>query len=62
MILRPLERRRYRGLFAYQGLFPARQAEIAHDDGKMMAAEVLTPAVLVRYLQGSAAVVVVGLT
>jgi uncharacterized membrane protein YheB (UPF0754 family) len=56
MIFRPLERRRYLGLFPYQGLFPARQAEIAHDYGKMMAAEVLTPAVLVRHLQESAAV------
>jgi uncharacterized membrane protein YheB (UPF0754 family) len=55
MIFRPLERRRYLGLFPYQGLFPARQAEIAHDYGAMMAAEVLTPAVLVTYLQGSAA-------
>lgn len=55
MIFRPLERRRYLGLFPYQGLFPARQAQIAHDYGQMMAAEVLTPAVLVRHLQGSAA-------
>ncbi len=42
MIFRPLEPRRYFGLFEYQGLFPARQREIAHDYGAMMAAEVLT--------------------
>lgn len=55
MIFRPLERRRYFGLFPYQGLFPARQAQIAHDYGQMMATEVLTPAVLVQHLQDSAA-------
>ena len=43
MIFRPLEERRYFGLFRYQGLFPARQMEIAHDYGAMIAAEVLTP-------------------
>ncbi len=43
MIFRPLEPRRYFGLFRYQGLFPARQVEIARDYGAMMAAEVLTP-------------------
>jgi uncharacterized membrane protein YheB (UPF0754 family) len=43
MIFRPLEPRRYLGVFRYQGLFPARQHEIARDYGKMMAAEVLTP-------------------
>lgn len=43
MIFRPLEAKRYLGLFRYQGLFPARQAQIAHDYAQMMAAEVLSP-------------------
>lgn len=43
MIFRPLEPKRYFGIFRYQGLFPARQREIAHDYGEVMAAEVLTP-------------------
>ena len=43
MIFRPHEPRRYFGLIRYQGLFPKRQAEIAHDYGYMMASEVLTP-------------------
>jgi uncharacterized membrane protein YheB (UPF0754 family) len=51
MIFRPLERRKYFGVFPYQGLFPARQPEIARDYGLMMAAEVLTPASLVSHLQ-----------
>lgn len=53
MIFRPLERRRYLGVFPYQGLFPARQAQIAHDYGHMLAAEVLTPGVLAQRLQHS---------
>lgn len=43
MIFRPLERTRYLGIFPYQGLFPARQPEIAREYGMMMAEEVLTP-------------------
>lgn len=43
MIFRPLEPRRYLGLFRYQGLFPARQAQIARDYAQLIAAEVLTP-------------------
>lgn len=42
MIFRPLERTVYLGIFPYQGLFAARQAEIAHDYAVMMATEVLT--------------------
>jgi uncharacterized membrane protein YheB (UPF0754 family) len=42
MIFRPLERTRYLGVFPYQGLFPARQKEIAGDYAQMMASEVLT--------------------
>ena len=53
MIFRPLERRRYFGLFPYQGLFPKRQAQIAHDYGHMMATEVLTPGVLAEHIAGS---------
>lgn len=43
MIFRPLERKRYFGIFPYQGLFPARQAEIAQAYAQMMATEVLGP-------------------
>lgn len=53
MIFRPLERRRYLGVFPYQGLFPKRQAEIALDYGRMMATEVLTPPVLARHIASS---------
>ena len=53
MIFRPLERRRYLGLFPYQGLFPKRQAQIAHDYGRMMATEVLTPVILARHIASS---------
>ncbi len=53
MIFRPIERRRYLGLFPYQGLFPKRQAQIAHDYGRMMATEVLTPAVLAQHIAAS---------
>jgi uncharacterized membrane protein YheB (UPF0754 family) len=44
MIFRPFERTRYLGVFPYQGLFPARQSEIARAYGDMLQAEVLTPA------------------
>lgn len=44
MIFRPHERTRYLGFLPYQGLFPKRQAEIAHDYGLTTAAEVITPA------------------
>lgn len=50
MIFRPLERTRYLGVFPYQGLFPARQHEIAREYGAMLAAEVLTPGNLVDHL------------
>ena len=55
MVFRPLERRRYLGLIHYQGLFPSRQAAIAHEYGTMIGAEVLTPAALVSHLQSDAA-------
>jgi uncharacterized membrane protein YheB (UPF0754 family) len=54
MIFRPLERRRYLGLFSYQGLFPARQAEISEAYGTMMAEEVLHPGVLLDHLAADA--------
>ena len=50
MIFRPLERKRYLGVFAYQGLFAARQHEISASYGSMLADEVLTPANLVERL------------
>jgi uncharacterized membrane protein YheB (UPF0754 family) len=43
MIFRPLEKKRYLGVFPFQGLFPARQEEISRDYGRMLASEVLTP-------------------
>jgi uncharacterized membrane protein YheB (UPF0754 family) len=54
MIFRPFERTRYLGVFPYQGLFPARQPEIAREYGVMMAAEVLTPANLLERLLADA--------
>ena len=42
MIFRPYERRRYLGVFPYQGLFPRRQAEIAADYARTTAGEVIT--------------------
>lgn len=50
MIFRPLEPRRYLGLVTYQGMFPKRQAEIAHDYGRIAADEVLTPANLIDHV------------
>ena len=50
MIFRPLQRTRYLGVFPSQGLFPKRQAEIAHDYAQMMANEVLTPTSLASTL------------
>lgn len=50
MIFRPLEPRRYLGLVTYQGMFPKRQAEIAHDYGRIAAGEVLTPANLIHHV------------
>jgi uncharacterized membrane protein YheB (UPF0754 family) len=54
MIFRPLQPKRYVGMVRYQGLFPARQSEIAHDYGQMIANEVLTPRLLVEDLGRSA--------
>lgn len=54
MIFRPLERTRYLGVFPYQGLFPARQHEIASSYGEMLEAEVLTPANLFERLAADA--------
>jgi uncharacterized membrane protein YheB (UPF0754 family) len=42
MIFRPFERTRYLGVLPYQGLFPARQREIAHNYAEMVAQEILT--------------------
>lgn len=42
MIFRPREKKRYLGVFPFQGLFPARQDEIARDYASMLAREVLT--------------------
>lgn len=43
MIFRPHQPTRYLGVVRYQGLFPRRQGEIAHDYGRTTAAEVITP-------------------
>src|SRR3546814_4760613 len=50
MIFRPLEPRRYFGLVTYQGMFPKRQAEIAHAYGRIAGHEVLTPANLIDHV------------
>lgn len=50
MIFRPLERTRYLGVFPFQGLFPARQHEIAREYAAMMADEVLAPRDLLAHL------------
>jgi uncharacterized membrane protein YheB (UPF0754 family) len=50
MIFRPLERKRYLGVFPFQGLFPARQAEISREYAEMMASEVLRPSDLIAHL------------
>jgi uncharacterized membrane protein YheB (UPF0754 family) len=55
MIFRPLEPRRYLGLVTYQGMFPKRQAEIAHDYGRIAAGEVLTPANLIDHMAANPA-------
>src|SRR5690606_18495649 len=55
MIFRPLEPRRYLGLVTYQGMFPKRQAEIAHDYGRIAAGEVLTPAHLIDHIAANPA-------
>lgn len=55
MIFRPLEPRRYLGLVTYQGMFPKRQAEIAHDYGRIAAGEVLTPANLIDHVSANPA-------
>ena len=53
MIFRPLEPRRYLGLVTYQGMFPKRQAEIAHDYGRIAAGEVLTPGNLIDHVMAN---------
>lgn len=50
MIFRPTEPTRYLGVFTYQGLFPKRQAQIAHDYGRSTADVVLTPRNLIQKL------------
>lgn len=56
MIFRPFERTRYLEVFPYQGLFPARQHEIAREYGDMLAAEVLTPGNLLAQVAADAPV------
>lgn len=43
MIFLPRERKKYLGVFPYQGMFPARQAEISRNYAAMMADDILTP-------------------
>ncbi len=52
MIFRPLERTRYVGLVPFQGLFPARQGEIASEYSAMLAAEVLSPRDVYHHVLG----------
>lgn len=42
MIFLPRERKKYLGILPYQGMFPARQAEISRNYATMMADEILT--------------------
>jgi uncharacterized membrane protein YheB (UPF0754 family) len=56
MIFRPFDRTRYLGVFPYQGLFPARQHEIAREYGIMLADEVLTPETLLERIGSDAPV------
>ncbi len=50
MIFRPLEKKRYLGIFPFQGLFPARQAEISAEYSVMLANEVLGPRELASHV------------
>lgn len=52
MIFRPLEPKRFLGVFTYQGMFPKRQPEIAADYGKITAREIFTPEKLLGVLLG----------
>ncbi len=51
MIFRPLEKKRYLGIFPYQGLFPARQTEISAAYAEMMTKEVLSPEQILEHLK-----------
>jgi uncharacterized membrane protein YheB (UPF0754 family) len=51
MIFLPRERTKYLGLFPYQGMFPARQAEISRNYAAMMADDILTPDNVARLLE-----------
>ena len=48
MIFKPQEPKKFFGVLTYQGLFPKRQAAIAKDYGETAAAEILTPATVIR--------------
>lgn len=48
MIFRPYVKTYYLGIFPFQGLFPARQHEIATEYGEMMAHDVLAPRALLE--------------
>ena len=50
MIFRPVEPKRFFGLVTYQGMFPKRQAEIAHEFAQVAEQEIFTPANLFRVL------------
>ncbi|WP_245818901.1 DUF445 domain-containing protein [Haloechinothrix alba] len=43
MIFRPVEPRRFLGVFGWQGLFHKRRDEVAADYGNLLATEILTP-------------------
>lgn len=50
MIFRPIERKRYFGLFEWQGMFFARREEFAAEYAKLGAEKVLTPSVVMESL------------
>jgi uncharacterized membrane protein YheB (UPF0754 family) len=60
MMFRPLERKRILGLVSYQGLFAARQPEIAANYARMMGEEVLTPRNLMERLGEQGALATLG--
>lgn len=55
MIFRPLEKKRYLGIFPFQGLFPARQAQISSEYSVMLADEVLAPRDVAQHIDAAGA-------
>lgn len=60
MIFLPRERTKYLGVFPYQGMFPARQAEISRNYAAMIAAEVLTAETVSDLLERNGGLAAIG--